>query len=98
MASAAQRAGMDLTGSKIHVGAYKDGNTAITVLDSEGAPYASLSTNIPGCHLPFGSFVLNHDANGLLDWMESTGLFEKTKATVSYGFVKEQPIYKLVAS
>jgi len=82
---------------KIKIGEYHDGNMAVTVLE-DGAPYCNLSINVPGCSLPFGSFVLNHDANGLIDWMDSTGLFEKTSATVSYGMVSEQPIYKLVQS
>ena len=81
---------------KIKITEYNNGNMSVLLLE-DGAPYCQLSTNIPGCMLPFGSFVLNHDANDLVEWMDSTGLFEKTKSTVSYGFVDSQPIYRLVS-
>lgn len=75
---------------------YLDGNTAVVVLDWDGIPQATLSVNVEGCKLPPGSFVLNHDVKTMELWMERSGVFEKTPHTISYGFVKNQPVYRIL--
>ena len=67
----------------------------VSVLEKNYMPYSTLSICVPEIKLANNEFILSHNANSLIDWMEKTGLFLKTGRTASYGFVKDQPIYKL---
>jgi hypothetical protein len=67
----------------------------VSVLEKNYMPYSTLSVCVPEIKLANNEFILSHNANSLATWMEETGLFLKTGRTASYGFIENQPIYKL---
>jgi len=83
---------------------YMNGRLVVQIYEDDdgpfsGMPYCTLSTNVPGVELEDDEFVLNHDLNGplfdelrteiLAKWCEDTG------KRCSYGFVRDQPIWRV---
>lgn len=93
---------------KVHVSRYMTGNLAVILLQ-DGAAYAYLSVNVGGLvdRLSPDEFVLHHDIEAelakelLSDEGKSDleklalGLFEDTGKRVSYGYVTDQPVWRL---
>tara|TARA_R110000851_G_scaffold73514_1_gene162160 strand:- start:303 stop:590 length:288 start_codon:yes stop_codon:yes gene_type:complete len=76
----------------LYEAAYHNFNTAIV---TEPA-VAHLSINVEHVSLSKGEFVLHHDIGGTCrqDFMR-TGYFEDTGRKASYGFIKDQPIWRI---
>lgn len=77
---------------------YSNERPAFRVYDEDGMPYAALSINVPEIPLEPGEFILNHDLNHSMFEMflnEMLTIFEDTGKRCNYGFVKNQPIWRL---
>jgi len=78
----------------------RNGRVTVQITHMEEGPYARLSVNVETVSLKEREFVLNHDLNhpmfqGFLEEMISTGKFEDTGKTCNYGFVTNQPIWRI---
>lgn len=85
-------------GWEIEEGAYRTGGLCLRVWTQEG-PWGTLSVNV-GIPLEEDEFVLNHDLNYdkgslVLRAIIESGTISDTGKRVSYGFVKNQPVYRL---
>ena len=56
--------------------------------------YSSLSINVAPMNP--GEFVLNHDCTEIMQSLVSQGLFELTGKTINYGYVRNQPVYRIL--
>jgi hypothetical protein len=85
---------------------YSGRRLAVQVNTSEDSPFATsgsrfatLSINVPSVELKRDEFVLNHDLNSEIfadfrrEMLEQ--YFEDTGKRVSYGFVIDQPVWRL---
>lgn len=90
----------------VYMGHYKQGDVGV-LLRSDGEPLCKISVWLPHAGLVAGEFVLDHDvpddlASDLLDPPGSDleklagPLFEDTGRRVSYGFVKDRPVFRIV--
>ena len=69
-----------------------------------GTHHTRLSINVHEVHLAPGEFVLNHDVNNkrlnnnrkVLAVAKDCGLFEDTGRTVNYGYIHNQPVWRVV--
>ena len=74
---------------------------AVWINGEDGAPYATLSVNVVDeVELEEGEFVLNHDLNSphffkFLENCLNSYFFIDTEKTCDYGFVKDQPIWRI---
>lgn len=86
---------------RLHTCLYYNDNLAVRLIlcDEEGhaqEPYATLSVNVPGSDVAADEFVLNHDVRpSFREALEEAGIIEPTGRTVSYGYVRDQPVYRL---
>lgn len=89
------------------VGNIEYDNVAILLGNGPPAPWeAILSVNVPDrAVLEFGEFILNHNCEKELlvavmkpmsDLASLAPLFEDTGRRVSYGYVKDQPVWRLI--
>lgn len=77
---------------------YNSNGAMAVILDCDEGSYGVLSVNVQEASLEDDEFVLNHDFNhspDLVDAMVAKGLIEKTDKTVSYGWVQDQPVYRV---
>lgn len=92
---------------RIETRRYRDsGRIAVEIYEDDGQPFAglpygTLSVNVPGVQLEGDEFVLNHDLNGpMFDGLRrellEDGWCEDTGKRCDYGFVRRQPIWRLV--
>jgi len=93
---------------EVHVSRYTTGNLAV-LLVQDGLPYAHLSVNVVSVQFAPDEFVLHHNVGSelakelLSDEGKSDleklalGLFEDTGKRVSYGYVTDQPAWRLFA-
>lgn len=81
----------------LHISEYNNnGKLAVTALSWEEdgeywERYATLSINTDHA-MQDGQFVLNHDCNDFLPSLEAAGIIQRTGQTVSYGYVRDQPV------
>jgi hypothetical protein len=74
----------------------ESGTVAVVVQDEMGVPYCKMSTFVENLNLPPNEFVVTHNTGGKLrQALLESGLFEETNTAVSYGFVKDQPVWRL---
>jgi hypothetical protein len=88
----------------LRFGHYRDGNDAVELYmwsDDNGGgeafwePFARLSINTDYICEP-GQFVVNHDCTDLVrELADAHGLFADTGLRTSYGFVQDQPIFRV---
>lgn len=75
---------------------YPNGRIAIILTCLDGEPYATVSVNLPDHPMDEGEFAIHHDiGDHILDPLLACGLFEDTGMKVSYGFVVDQPVWRL---
>ena len=72
---------------------------SVVVETEDGEPITVLSINTGLDHfLEEGEFIVNKDeTEDFLHLMQMTGLFENTGKTASYGFIRDQPIWRIKA-
>ena len=78
-------------GRWIEFHSYPNKNLAVVVRDEDGMPYATLSVNTDVVFEDKKKFVLSHNANMMIDWMNATNMFRYTGERVQYGFC-DQPV------
>ena len=80
----------------VHKTKYRDGKLAITSTTVYGEPFGTLSVNTPH-ELEEDEFVVNHDTTqiGWDKYYMQTGVFEDTGKRVDYGWVSNQPVWRL---
>ena len=79
--------------------AYANGRLAIKVTqESDGYPYATLSTNVPDAVVAPDEFVVNSMVRSGPASLLDNHMVEPTGRTVDYGFVKNAPVYRLRAT
>ena len=74
------------------------GKTIAIVANCEGScpePFATITINLSNYMEPM-CFVLHHDMNKYEKDLMATGWFEDTGGRVTYGFVTNQPVWKLI--
>ena len=78
------------------LGHYSNGRVAVKADSHIYGPWGTISTNVIEVALEENEFVLNHDSqpDSIAAYM-STGLFEDTGKKVHYGFVRDQPVWRL---
>lgn len=86
------------TDLKVILSRYINGPTALCLETLSGEPYEVVSINV-GNHIPSDNFVLNHnvekDGELLKQLFLNNIIEEEPVGYISYGFVVNQPIYKL---
>jgi hypothetical protein len=80
----------------LYLSAYSNGRIAVTLKDEDGMPYGTLSTNVPELDVREGEFILSHNCNRILGELMASGRFADTGYRADYGFIKGQPILRLV--
>jgi hypothetical protein len=93
--------GQTLTGYMAEHKYADNSNTAVMLLSWEADGeywelHAKLSINTDHDMNP-GEFVANHDCTQLVEDLAALGLLEPTGETLSYGYVMDQPVYRLTA-
>ena len=74
----------------------ESGTTAVVVENELGMRYCTVSVYVENLNLPPEEFVVTHNLGKELQAaLLETGMFEKTDKLVSYGYVKDQPVWRL---
>ena len=74
---------------------YGNGRLAVLLVTDDGSEWGRVSVNVVEARLSEGEFVLSHNCRGIEKQLLASGAFEDTGRTVSYGFVSDQPIWRL---
>ena len=84
---------------RVYSATYPNGRLAIALQSEDGMPYGTLSINVPDANLMPDEFIVpvRNLTPELLDAAKASKLFHDTGSTVSYGFVKNDPVWRLVA-
>lgn len=93
-----RHAGQDM---EVYVGEYANGNLAVEVFSPAEGPWARVSINLGRFpEVDDLMFVVNHDVTEgdpkLLDALARAGLAVDTGKVISYGFVEDQPIWRIL--
>lgn len=94
---------MRMHGTSVYIGVSKyqppyDDRVAVLAMTASGELYGKMSVNIVEREMEPGEFVVSHDVSekDRAALLKCGAKIEDTGKTVSYGFVKDQPVFRVV--